>query len=245
MYRLLLFFVIILSIACGDMNNSIYEKIDILSLDKFLNHNDIIILDVRTSEEINAGYIPNSTFVDYYDKNFESKINLIDRSKKIYTLCKSGGRSVMAANILSKKGFKKVYNLEGGFMRWKANKMPYDINSVINDSSTFELISEITLDSIIENNINTLIYISTKWCFPCKKMEPTIDKLIVGNNSFKVIKVDLDANIYIQERFNIKSLPALVFYHNNSLVWRKNGIIAYDNLIDFLNNHSRKINFSS
>ena len=209
------------------------KKKDILSLDKVLNDTDIIILDVRTSEEINAGYIPNSTFIDYYDKNFENKINLIDRSKKIYTLCKSGGRSVQAAEILSKNGFRNVYNLEGGFMRWKANKMPYDINLVNNDSSNSDSISEKSLDSLIKNNTNTLIYISTKWCSPCKKMEPIIDKLVDNNSSLKVIKIDLDANNYAQERFDVKSLPAFVLYENNSVVWRKNGIIAYDDLISF------------
>ena len=176
MNRALLFLIIIFFISCSNKNTLVYKKTDILSLDKILNDTDIIILDVRTSEEINAGYIPNSTFIDYYDKNFENKINLIDSSKKIYTLCKSGGRSVKAAEILSKNGFRNVYNLEGGFMRWKANKMPYDINLVNNDSSNTDLISEISLDSLIENNINTLIYISTKWCSPCKKMEPIIDK---------------------------------------------------------------------
>ena len=233
MNRALLIFTLIFSISCSNKNTLVFEKIDILSLDKILNDTDIIILDVRTSEEINAGYIPNSTFIDYYDKNFENKINLIDRGKKIYTLCKSGGRSVKAAQILSKKGFQNVYNLEGGFMRWKANKMPYDINIVNNDSSNSDLISEISLDSLIENNINTLIYISTKWCSPCKKMEPIIDKLVDNNGSLKVIKIDLDANTYAQERFDVKSLPALVLYENNSVVWHKNGIIAYDDLISF------------
>ena len=233
MNRALLFLIIIFFISCSNKNTLVYEKTDILSLDKILNDTDIIILDVRTSEEINAGYIPNSTFIDYYDKNFENKINLIDRSKKIYTLCKSGGRSVKAAEILSKNGFRNVYNLEGGFMRWKANKMPYDINLVNNDSSNTDQISEISLDSLIENNTNTLIYISTKWCSPCKKMEPIIDKLVDNNSSLKVIKIDLDANTYAQERFDVKSLPALVLYENNSVVWHKNGIIAYDDLISF------------
>ena len=233
MIRSLLFFTLIFSISCTNTDTLVYEKIDILSFNKFLNDTDIIILDVRTSEEINAGYIPNSTFIDYYDKNFENKINLIDRSKKIYTLCKSGGRSVNAAKILSKKGFRNVFNLEGGFMRWKANKMPYDINLVNNDSSNSVLISEISLDSIIKNKINTLIYISTKWCFPCNKMEPIIDKLVDNNDSLKVIKIDLDANAYAQEKFDVKSLPAFVLYENNSVVWRKNGIIAYDDLISF------------
>ena len=233
MNRALLFLIIIFFISCSNKNTLVYKKTDILSLDKILNDTDIIILDVRTSEEINAGYIPNSTFIDYYDKNFENKINLIDPSKKIYTLCKSGGRSVKAAEILSKNGFRNVYNLEGGFMRWKANKMPYDINLVNNDSSNTDLISEISLDSLIKNNTNTLIYISTKWCSPCKKMEPIIDKLLDNNSSLKVIKIDLDANTYAQERFNVKSLPALVLYENNSVVWHKNGIIAYDDLISF------------
>ena len=233
MNRALLFFTLIFSISCSNKNNSVFERKDILSLDKILNDTDIIILDVRTSEEINAGYIPNSTFIDYYDKNFENKINLIDRSKKIYTLCKSGGRSVKVAEILSKNGFRNVYNLEGGFMRWKANKMPYDINLVNNDSSNSDSISEKSLDSLIKNNTNTLIYISTKWCSPCKKMEPIIDKLVDNNSSLKVIKIDLDANTYAQERFDVKSLPALVLYENNSVVWHKNGIIAYDDLISF------------
>lgn len=233
MNRTLLFLIIIFFISCSNKNTLVYKKTDILSLDKILNDTDIIILDVRTSEEINAGYIPNSTFIDYYDKNFENKINLIDPSKKIYTLCKSGGRSVKAAEILSKNGFRNVYNLEGGFMRWKANKMPYDINLVNNDSSNTDLISEISLDSLIKNNTNTLIYISTKWCSPCKKMEPIIDKLVDNNSSLKVIKIDLDANTYAQERFDVKSLPALVLYENNSVVWHKNGIIAYDDLISF------------
>ncbi len=233
MNRTLLFLIIIFFISCSNKNTLVYKKTDILSLDKILNDTDIIILDVRTSEEINAGYIPNSTFIDYYDKNFENKINLIDPSKKIYTLCKSGGRSVKAAEILSKNGFRNVYNLEGGFMRWKANKMPYDINLVNNDSSNTDLISEVSLDSLIKNNTNTLIYISTKWCSPCKKMEPIIDKLVDNNSSLKVIKIDLDANTYAQERFDVKSLPALVLYENNSVVWHKNGIIAYDDLISF------------
>ena len=233
MNRALFFLIIIFFISCSNKNTLVYKKTDILSLDKILNDTDIIILDVRTSEEINAGYIPNSTFIDYYDKNFENKINLIDPSKKIYTLCKSGGRSVKAAEILSKNGFRNVYNLEGGFMRWKANKMPYDINLVNNDSSNTDLISEISLDSLIKNNTNTLIYISTKWCSPCKKMEPIIDKLVDNNSSLKVIKIDLDANTYAQERFDVKSLPALVLYENNSVVWHKNGIIAYDDLISF------------
>ena len=233
MNRALLFLIIIFFISCSNKNTLVYEKTDILSLDKILNDTDIIILDVRTLEEINAGYIPNSTFIDYYDKNFENKINLIDPSKKIYTLCKSGGRSVKAAEILSKNGFRNVYNLEGGFMRWKANKMPYDINLVNNDSSNTDLISEISLDSLIKNNTNTLIYISTKWCSPCKKMEPIIDKLVDNNSSLKVIKIDLDANTYAQARFDVKSLPALVLYENNSVVWHKNGIIAYDDLISF------------
>jgi rhodanese-related sulfurtransferase len=233
MNRALLFFTLIFSISCNNKNTLVFEKTDVLTLDKILNDTDIIILDVRTPEEINAGYIPNSTFIDYYDKNFENKINLIDRSKKIYTLCKSGGRSVKAAGILSKNGFRNVYNLEGGFMRWKANKMPYDINLVNNDSSNSYLISEKSLDTLIENNTNTLIYISTKWCSPCKKMEPIIDKFVDNNSSLKVIKIDLDANAYAQEKFNVKSLPALVLYENNSVVWHKNGIIAYDDLISF------------
>lgn len=43
----------------------------------------------------------------------------------IVLMCRTGARSQYAANLLAKKGFAKVYNVEGGFLAWKKAKLPY------------------------------------------------------------------------------------------------------------------------
>ena len=43
----------------------------------------------------------------------------------IVLICRTGARSQYAANLLAKKGFAEVYNVEGGFLAWKKAKLPY------------------------------------------------------------------------------------------------------------------------
>ncbi len=46
--------------------------------------------------------------------------------KPLLIICRSGGRSKYAANILAKNGFTKVYNVEDGFVfGWKRAGLPY------------------------------------------------------------------------------------------------------------------------
>ena len=43
----------------------------------------------------------------------------MDKDKPVYLYCRSGARSQKAARKLIDMGFEKVYDLKGGFMRWK------------------------------------------------------------------------------------------------------------------------------
>jgi rhodanese-related sulfurtransferase len=86
---------------------------------KLVKDSNTVIIDVRSPGEISEGYIPGATlFFDYNDANFESNIEKLDKSKGYVVYCRSGGRSSKAAEILSEKGIKKVYNLDGGISNW-------------------------------------------------------------------------------------------------------------------------------
>ena len=78
-----------------------------------------VIIDVRTPSEVSEGYIDGATlFIDYNGSNFESKISKLDKSKSYIIYCRSGGRSSRASELMASKGFKKLYNLEGGISNW-------------------------------------------------------------------------------------------------------------------------------
>jgi rhodanese-related sulfurtransferase len=84
------------------------------------------IVDVRTAEEFAGGHIANAVNMDVTSDDFDSKIQSLDTEKPVMVYCKSGGRSAKAASILKEKGFKNVYDLDGGILGWEDAKKPIE-----------------------------------------------------------------------------------------------------------------------
>ncbi|MCR9264816.1 MAG: rhodanese-like domain-containing protein [Flavobacteriaceae bacterium] len=84
------------------------------------NDDKAVILDVRTPEEIEEGYIPDAIKIDIYlGQEFIDELEKLDKSKNYYVYCRSGNRSGQACAIMNSIGFENTYNLEGGFMDWE------------------------------------------------------------------------------------------------------------------------------
>lgn len=95
-----------------------YINIDIEKAHEMLeeNHEQIILLDVRTEEEYNAGYIPGAVNIPLPD--LENRFAELDKSKTLIVHCQSGDRSKTASDTLAQHGF-IVYNMPGGINAWK------------------------------------------------------------------------------------------------------------------------------
>jgi len=82
---------------------------------------DIVLLDVRTPEEIAAGKINGALEIDYFNDNFATNIDKLDKNKHYLVYCKSGGRSAKSIALMKEKGFDKCTNLEGGYTAWSSS----------------------------------------------------------------------------------------------------------------------------
>ncbi len=80
--------------------------------------NKVQLVDVRTPKEYKAGHIQNAVNIHLYDKDFEQRIDKLDKNKPVYVYCKVGGRSAEAVEIIQAKGFKKIVELDGGIDAW-------------------------------------------------------------------------------------------------------------------------------
>ncbi len=79
-----------------------------------------VVLDVRTEDEYNQGHLKNSLNLDIYKgQGFIYNLEELDKNKKYYVYCRSGGRSEQACSIMDQLGFSNAYNLAGGIMEWK------------------------------------------------------------------------------------------------------------------------------
>lgn len=78
-----------------------------------------VILDVRTEDEWNEGFVENAINIDIYKgQGFIYAVEELDKSKNYYVYCKAGGRSQQACDIMNQLGFENTYNLVGGMLQW-------------------------------------------------------------------------------------------------------------------------------
>lgn len=79
-----------------------------------------VILDVRSEEEVDQGYIPNAINIDIrLAQEFMDEIEKLDKSKNYYVYCRSGARSASACSVMNQNGFENTYNLMGGILDWE------------------------------------------------------------------------------------------------------------------------------
>ena len=77
------------------------------------------ILDVRTQEEFEEGHIQGALNINVKDDTFITAIQKLSPSDTLLVYCRSGRRSLYAAQVMVSFGFQKIYDLEGGFLNWK------------------------------------------------------------------------------------------------------------------------------
>ena len=96
------------------------KTVDAAQFAEFIKSDSVFLVDVRTAEEYAAGHIPNAKNVDVLKSDFKDRVETLSKNKEIAVYCRSGKRSLMAANTLAKMGY-KVINLRGGWMEWETH----------------------------------------------------------------------------------------------------------------------------
>lgn len=79
-----------------------------------LDRSRTVVLDVRTKEERQNGYIEGSLHIPVQE--LRARLGELPKDKEIVVYCQTGRRSYIAARILMQQGFSSVRNLSGG---WK------------------------------------------------------------------------------------------------------------------------------
>jgi glyoxylase-like metal-dependent hydrolase (beta-lactamase superfamily II)/rhodanese-related sulfurtransferase len=88
-------------------------------------HRDRVeILDVREPEEFDGplGHIEGARLVPLGE--LADKAEGLPRDRPIVAVCRAGGRSARATQILAKAGLPQSANLSGGMLRWRADRLP-------------------------------------------------------------------------------------------------------------------------
>ena len=90
---------------------------------RLINKKNAVLLDVRTAEEYKSGHIPGAVQIDVQKTDdFKKQIESLDKKNTYLHYCRSGKRSNAAKMLMKAMGFTKLYDLEGGFIKWTGSK---------------------------------------------------------------------------------------------------------------------------
>ena len=109
------------------LSNFIQSQRDLKSIDfeyflQLSKLEEFLLIDVRTKKEFNTKRLRNAVNIDFYDENFENNIKTLEKEKNLLIYCRSGRRSLIATEILSKNGYQNVYNLKEGIIALDKHK---------------------------------------------------------------------------------------------------------------------------
>ncbi len=90
-------------------------------------------------------------------------------------------------------------------------------------------------DTLLATESVVVVDCTASWCGPCKMVAPLMDKLLAEyGDRARVYKLDLDANKEIAQRFKIRSIPSVMYFHKGELVANIVGVKAYADFVQEL-----------
>ena len=86
--------------------------------------------------------------------------------------------------------------------------------------SNAQVVTDANFDQEVEQSSGlTVVDFWATWCGPCRLIAPILDQISVDYaDKVKVTKLDVDANIKTATRFNVRSIPMLLFFKEGKLV---------------------------
>ncbi len=114
--------------ACGGSDTAAFELIDAGEAQELLTAppQDLVVLDVRTPEEFDAGHLDASVNIDFYAADFADQLDDLDKDVPYFVYCRSGNRSATTIETMRGLGFSEVYELDGGIISWAEAGLPLD-----------------------------------------------------------------------------------------------------------------------
>ncbi|WP_305982300.1 thioredoxin [Roseivirga thermotolerans] len=90
-------------------------------------------------------------------------------------------------------------------------------------------------DALVSQDQPVLVDFYADWCGPCQMMVPVLKEVAQEmGDRLKVIKVDVDKNQPIAQRFGVRSIPMLILFKSGEIQWKKAGAITKRELTQLL-----------
>jgi rhodanese-related sulfurtransferase len=179
------------------------------------------LIDVRTPEEFELNHLKGATNLDLKDEAAVKKLIFkLDPKKPVFVYSINNGRSSTFVKQLKEAHFPDAYELPGGISKWIGAGKPIE-SSAGNGLTAAEYKKIVSSDKLV------LVEVGSKYCGGCVKLVPVVQSVDAENpGKLKVVQIELFDNKQLGKELNIQSIPTLILYKGDKIVWQKNGAIT-------------------
>ena len=104
--------------------------------------------------------------------------------------------------------------------------------------TTVTTVPESDFETLLKSENLLVVDFTATWCGPCRLVAPLMEQLSDEyKESIKVVKIDVDQDKPLAKKYEVRTIPAVLYFKNGELVETIKGVSPYEEFSNAVKAH--------